>query len=318
MRIDVHQHFVPPEYADWLSRSGVRPGGLELPSWSRSGALNEMDRQHIGRAVLSLSTPGVYIGDGRDARARARQFNEYAADLVSRTPDRFGFFATLTLPDVEGSLAELDYAFDHLGADGVVLLANAQGRYLGDAGFRPLLAELDRRRAAVFVHPGELPGPAAPGVPGFAADFLLDTTRTALSLILSGAMEKYPRIAFILAHAGGFLPYISYRLMLTMSQDPWSAASVFLARNAVELADDRLSVLRRFYYDTALSTSPATLAALTRIADPHRILFGSDWPFAPSAAVSFIGSGLDAGIEPGLFRDAVEHDNAAALFARAG
>lgn len=122
--------------------------------------------------------------------------NETAAECVKDRPDRFGFFATLTLPDVDGALAAAEHAYDVLGADGIVLLANSRGGYLGSPGFDPLMAELDRRGAVVFVHPAELPAPAIPGIPPFAADFLLDTTRTAYNLVRGDVPRRYPGIRF--------------------------------------------------------------------------------------------------------------------------
>src|SRR5205085_9108680 len=121
------------------------------------------------------------------------------------------FFATLTLPDVDGALAAADHALGELGADGVILEANSRGTYLGDPAFDPLMAELDRRAAVVFVHPAELPGPAVPGIPPYAADFLLDTVRAATNLVLHGVPRRFPNLRFILAHAGGFLPYADRR-----------------------------------------------------------------------------------------------------------
>lgn len=216
-RIDVHQHVIPPRYADWIRAKGIRPGGIDLPDWSRSAALKFMDGHGIATGILSVSTPGVHFGDdaATEAAKRAREVNEYCAELVRAEPERFGFFATLTLPDVDSAIAEAEYSLDTLRADGIVLLANNDGRYLGDPGFAPLLDYLHRRSAVVFIHPGELPAEPVPGIPAFTADFLLDTRRTAISLVLTGALERYDGIRFILAHAGGFVPYIAYRILLT-------------------------------------------------------------------------------------------------------
>src|SRR5208283_1163686 len=177
-RVDTHHHVVPPDYAAWLRRQGIAAGGLPIPDWSPETALALMDERGVGTAILSVSTPGVHLGDDAEARAMARDVNEYAAAMVGSYPARFGFFATLCLPDVSGSLIELEHALDALGADGVVLLANSRGVYLGDASFDPLFEELNRRKAVVFVHPSFVPGlDPLPGVPTFIADFLLDTTR---------------------------------------------------------------------------------------------------------------------------------------------
>ncbi|MDO4646903.1 MAG: amidohydrolase family protein [Propionibacteriaceae bacterium] len=334
-RIDTHQHVIPPRYAELLRMNGIRPGGIDLPDWSRDGALRMMDRNGIRAGIVSVSTPGALVelqGVAEDesqaiARGRriAREVNEYAAELVQREPERFGFFATLTLPDVEGALDELAYAVDELHADGVILLANAGGRYLGDAAFAPLLAELDRRETVVFVHPGELPAPEVPGVPTFTADFLLDTTRTVIDLILSGAMERYPKIRFILAHAGGFVPFIEYRVLLTMLQRRPSymidVAEKMMeypfTRPLVEIVKKRyLRVFRKFYWDTALSASPAALPSLLAVADHSHITYGSDWPFAPEAAVKFTTSELDRYPMNPFLRAAINHNNVKALFPR--
>ena len=310
-RIDVHQHVVPPAYAAWLRAKGLHDaGGREIPAWSAEDALAVMDAHDVATAILSVSTPGVRVDPSErgaaEARAMARAVNEFAATVVRAHPGRFGFFATLTLPDVDGALAELAYAFDVLGAAGVILLANTLGRYLGDAADEPLLAELDRRHAVVFVHPSTLPGPTVPGVPAFAADFLLDTTRAAYRLVQNGALRRFPDLKIILSHAGGFVPYASHRLMAALLAEG--------GRTPADVLDD----LRSFYFDTALSGSPAALPSLLAFAKPGRVLFGSDWPYAPAPVVSYFTGQLDA--YEALDADghaAIDRGNAAALFPRA-
>lgn len=264
-RIDTHHHMVPPAYASWLHDQGQKAGGLPIPDWSVDGSLAVMDATGIESAILSVSTPGVHLGDDGEARTMARRVNETAAEAVKDHPDRFGFFATLTLPDVDGALAELAYAFDELHADGVVLLANVRGTYLGDPAIDPVFEELDRRHAVVFVHPSVLPGiQPVPGVPPFVADFLLDTTRAAIHLCASGTLARSPNIEVILSHAGGFVPYAASRLA--------GAAGGY-------------DGLKRFWFDTALSGSPTALPSLLAFAEPGHVLFGSDWPYAAEPIV---------------------------------
>ncbi|MGH7290872.1 MAG: amidohydrolase family protein, partial [Myxococcota bacterium] len=211
-RIDTHHHIVPPAYAAWLKRLGLAAGGLPIPDWSRDAALALMDKVGVRTGILSVSTPGVHMGDDSEARHWAREVNEYAAELARDLPDRFGFFATLPLPDVDGALAEIAYAFDVLRADGAVLLANCRGTYLGDEKFAPVFDELNRRKAVVFVHPSQPPGlEPLPGMPAYVADFLLDTTRAAVRLAVSGTLDRCPDLRVILSHAGGFVPYAAYR-----------------------------------------------------------------------------------------------------------
>ena len=217
--IDVHHHFVPPGYAEYAN-TAVQSAKFQTPLWSREIALSTMDQFGVATSMLSLSTPGVNLGDVTEARKRARKYNELAANEVAAHPKRFGLFAVLTLPDVEGSIAEAIYALDTLKADGVILLANANGQYLGDPAVEPLLAELDRRKAVVFVHPSALQAQPVALAPPFMADFLLDTTRTAITLVRSGAMKRYPNMKIILAHGGGFLPFAVYRFAGMISAMP--------------------------------------------------------------------------------------------------
>jgi len=262
-----------------------------------------MDERGVETSILSVSTPGVHLGDDAEARAHAREVNEFAAKVVHDHPTRFGLFATLTLPDVDGALAELAYAFDTLRADGIVLLANSQGLYLGDPRFDPLFDELNRREAVVFVHPSILPGLAPlPGVPTFVVDFLLDTTRSAIGLVRSGTLDRCPNIRVILSHAGGFLPYAAYRIGLAAS--PTANALEGVAR------------LERFYFDTALSSSPTALPSLLAFAKPDHVLYGSDFPYAPAFVVeAFAGLYEDFPLAE-TKRASIDRDAAERLFPR--
>lgn len=301
-RIDTHQHLIPPGYAEWLTDRGIDSGGMKTPSWSEEKALALMNQSKIAAAVLSVSTPGVHLGDEAEARDKAREVNEFAAGLARRHPGRFGFFATLTLPDVEGAIAEARYALGTLHADGVVLLANAHGTYLGDPAWDPLMAELDRLGAVIFVHPSALPAPPVPGIPPFAADFLLDTTRAAINLARAQTFERFPRLRIILSHAGGFVPFAAERIARACAPDGAQA--------------DGLRRLRRFHFDTALSGSPYALPSLLALADPARITFGSDWPYANTGS-SLHFTGLYERYElPADTRAAIDRGNAAALFPR--
>jgi predicted TIM-barrel fold metal-dependent hydrolase len=302
-RIDTHSHVVPPEYADWLRGKGILAGGLPIPSWDIDETLSLMDRYGIAAAVLSVSTPGVHLGDGADARGMARHVNDFAAQAVRDHPTRFGFFATLPLPDVDGALDELDRAFDILGADGVVVLANQAGVYLGDPAFDPVFDELQRRRAVAFVHPSLVPGlDPLDGIPAFIADFLLDTTRAAVSLARSGTLERCPDVRIILAHAGGFVPYAAYRL-------------AFAASSGLDVRHG-LSLLQRFYFDIALSSSPSALPSLLAFTSPDHVTFGSDWPYAPEVAIAGMTGMYDSYPMGAAARDQIDRGTAATLFPR--
>ncbi|MFI8975164.1 amidohydrolase family protein [Nocardia asteroides] len=308
-RIDVHQHVIPPVYREALRAHGIAAaGGRDLPDWTPEAALKLMASTRIGTAILSVSTPGTaFLDDPIQAVRLARQLNDYCAELTMRHPDRFGFFATLPMPDVTESATEAIRALDQLHADGVVLLGNSHGTYLGAEGQDQLFRTLDERAAVVLIHPADLPTEPVPGVPPFAADFLLDTTRAAYLLVRNGIRRRYPRIRFVLSHGGGFVPYAAHRMALAIYSDT-GASPV-----------DCLEDFSTFYFDTALSSSAASLPTLTAFARPGHILYGSDWPFAPDPAVQYFGAGLDEypHLDPPT-KAAIERTNALALFPRLG
>ncbi|GAB2731281.1 amidohydrolase family protein [Kitasatospora kifunensis] len=305
-RIDVHHHVIPPAYRRLLADRGLDAGGWALPDWDKGSTLAMMDTQGIATGVVSVSAPGVHLGDDREARTLARSVNEYVAELVKDHPDRFGQFASIPLPDVEGSIAEAAYALDELHADGVVLMSNAEGRYLGDPAFEPLWAELDARAAVVFIHPTETAMPMLPGIPAPVIDFTFDTTRTAVQMTLNGVMSRHTRMKVILSHAGGFLPYAAHRVAIAAQMIKPDLTT-----------DGVLNDLRRFYFDTALSASPTALPSLQAFAAPGHILYGSDWPFATIPVGSYFNTHLDGyqNWQPGQLH-AVNRGNAEALFPR--
>jgi predicted TIM-barrel fold metal-dependent hydrolase len=286
--IDVHHHLIPPAFVQAMAVHNLSEvAGAPLPHWTPEKSIENMDAHDIATAVLSLSAPGVHLGGNEwEACDLAKACNEYAAELVSRNPGRFGFFAVLPMPFTEQACKEAEYALDVLHADGVVLLGSTDGYFLGNPRFNALMAELNDREAIVFVHPNLHKTSTELGLdtPGFLVEFLCDTTRAATNLILSGTVEKYPKIRWILAHAGGFLPYIAWRLSLANEMPHF----------AIKAPKGILHYIRSFYYDTALSPSPFAMAALRDLVAPDHILFGSDYPFAPAVVTGIETKALAA------------------------
>lgn len=309
-RIDVHHHAVPDMYVNEMNRQGYVPShGRGFPKWSPQASLDTMDQFGIAAAVTSVSSPGVYLGDAQQSVRLARQLNEYSAKTTQQYPNRLGFFAILPMPLTEPSIREAVHALDELGADGVVLLASAGGRFLGDPDFEELMAELDKRRCVVFIHPNihstseQLPL----DIPGFYLEFMFDTTRAVANLIYSGTLERYQQIRWIVAHAGATVPYLAWRIALANTEPRY-------LDNAPRGA---LAYLKSLYYDTALSPTRFTMGSLLQLVEPTQILFGSDFPFAPELLVGVQVQELD---ENPLFDDAtrrmVLRDNALRLFPR--
>ena len=270
--VDVHHH-VLPDFFWTATNEGDNPvGGIKPPPWSKEAALSFLDDASIDVAISSISTPGVHTGDSSAARKLARRCNEMSAELVRDHPGRFGGFACLPLPDVENSLDELSYALDILKLDGVVVFSNALGVYLGDRRLTPVFAELQRRKAVVFVHPNASPDPAAHslGLPDSLIDFTADTTRAVAHMHYSNTFARTPDVKYIFSHAGGTVPYLAGRF------------AVVDEMNVIPGADNRAraaDTFRNLYWDTAVSWTDPVLALLRAVVGLDHVLFGTDYPY---------------------------------------
>jgi len=326
-RIDVHCHSMTPAYRAAIQNLGAI---IRTPDWSPAMALEFQDRHGIAAGIYSLSVPGTHHGDDAKARALARRVNEESAEFAAKNPTRFGAYATLPIPDMDGACAEARHALDVMKLDGVGLLASYDGIYLGQPMFDALFELLNERGTVVLIHPNNHPTTAnvkkgiSAGIGNFLIEFLFDTTRSALNLMFTGALDRFPNIRFILAHAGGTLPYTAWRLAdiiyRQMTVPPWDTQypSPFMQRHAGKVTPELVfSQLRRFWYETALAAGPSTYGSLKEIADPSRIVFGSDWPYCPTEmAGDMIASLADQAMLDAKQRAAIERNNALALFPR--
>ena len=270
--IDVHHHILPEVFWRATNDAENPVGGIVPAPWSKESTLSYMDDAGIDVAITSISTPGVHMGDDAAARDLARRVNELSAELIQERPDRFGGFAALPLPDVDGALRALEYGLDVLKLDGVVLFSNARGIYLGDKRFRPLFDELEKRGAVVFVHPTSSPDPAARslGLPDTVIDFTTDTTRAVAQLHYGNTFARTPNVKYIFSHAGGTIPYLATRF------------SIIDEMNVIPGAQERgtaAATLRRLYWDTALSWRPPVLRMLRSVVGMGQVLFGTDYPY---------------------------------------
>jgi predicted TIM-barrel fold metal-dependent hydrolase len=309
-RIDVHHHVYPPEYLK-VQRAGIIASSDADPTtfftWTPARALDAMDQSGVSIAFSSPPLPGVWIaGNAGQSRRVVRIYNDGAAEIARQYPARFGLFAALALPDVEGSLREIDYAFSTLKTDGISLLSSYANKYLGEPAFDPVFAELNRRKTIVYVHPTT---PACcnhlqPGIATSTTEFLFDTTRTIMSLLYAGTFYKYPDVKFIFAHTGGTMTDLAYRM---------TAYAVRHKEIAERIPDGTLAELKKLYYDVANSTNPSTMAALMNLVPTTQILFGSDYPYVQIPVTT---TGMDRlNLSPQVAA-AINRENALAILPR--
>jgi predicted TIM-barrel fold metal-dependent hydrolase len=277
--IDVHFHLIPQFYRDAVYEAGSGPAIGRYPDWTPALALALMDKYWIAVAMLSLGQPGVGFLPPDKAAAMARRCNDYAAELIARHPKRFGCFGLLPMHDVDLAIAEARYCLETLRFEGISLFASYGEKFLGDPAFDPVLSYLDASKAVVHLHPSLHPSSKVLDLPwpGFMIEYPFDTTRAAVNLMFSGALERFPHIRFILSHAGGALPYLAWRL---------SVAPMIDARLKQRSREEIFAALNTFWYDNALASGAQPMGALSRIARKERILFGSDWPFCNDRVVA--------------------------------
>jgi predicted TIM-barrel fold metal-dependent hydrolase len=297
-RIDVHGHFSPPN----LFKAMLAQGRQNFADWTPEKALEAMDESGVATAITSV--PPHY--DLETVDQDARPANEFAARFLADHRARFGVYAFLPMPHVDATLREIEYAYDTLKLDGVGMYTNYGDKWLGDAMFNPVFEELNRRKAIVFSHPTSLgPSQFAQLLTGDGAiQEQTDTTRAIANMIFGGAASRYPNVRMIFAHGGGTMPYLIERFT-NMGRG---------ARYKEILPQGFSGAASKFYYDTAWTSNPVAMGALTKVVPLSQIMLGTDYP---ARTIADHVKGLK---ECGVFTDQqlgqIERENALALFPR--
>ncbi|KAJ7456759.1 hypothetical protein B0H11DRAFT_2176081 [Mycena galericulata] len=286
-KIDVHSHYLTSAYVEALKKSGHVPGPDGLPFTPVCLEMLYMAAEPEG----TCTGPGTRLIPGDDAFGRevTREVNEFAAD--------FGFFASLPLPDIDGSLLEIDYALDQLDADGFVLMSNFHGMYLGDAQLAPVYAKLQARKATVFVHPttpcnshashnNDLTPQRKRGNLPLSETFIIgmmeyffDSARTFMDLLLSGTAAAHPDVTFIVPQCGNALPSVLDRALLISSPNLRHFQTRPGAMQPLTAPVVKEMFAKQFYFDLSGSPMPNLIHHMLRWTKSDRFLYGSDVSF---------------------------------------
>jgi len=295
-KIDVHHHIFPKEYVTALKDAGVKNSlGVDFPKWTVETSFKKMKENGIKIAMLSISSPGVYFSgmdfpDGFSEKL-ARMTNEIIAENKNKYPESFGGFATIPLLNLEAAIEELNYALDTLHLDGVCLMTNYSGKYLGDESFEPFFKELNKRNAVVYIHPND-PGETFDfelGIPNALIEVTFDTTRAVANMMYRGVLDRYPNINYILSHGGGTIPFLAWRLAgIEYGQKGKKPPIIrtfydFLVNGEPTKG---LNHLKKMYYDTAVVSGDYAVKTLQAFAGPDNIVFGSDLCINKLAAIA--------------------------------
>jgi predicted TIM-barrel fold metal-dependent hydrolase len=302
-RIDVHSHVAPPSL---LTALGAQRLGANLATWTVEKSLADMDGAGLSTSMISIAPAGNPFGDPATAVRLTHECNQYIAKLVADHPGRFGLFASLPLPNIDASLAEVAYAFDTLKADGIALFTNYGDKWLGDPAFDRVFEELNRRRAVVYTHPNTANccGNLLPGIGEGIIEWGTDTTRAIARIVFGGAAARYPNVRLIFSHAGGTMPFLIERFVnLAKSQ-----------QFASQLPEGFAGAANKFYYDTAQTSNPAAMSALSKVVPVSQIVFGTDFPFRNAA--EHVKGMKDCGVFSPSDLQAIDRQNALKLLPR--
>ena len=303
-RIDVHNHLTPASYAAELGPKHLLSG--PTLGWTVAKDLEDMDQAGVATSILSLAPPGVWNGDDAAARSLARKCNEEAARLVSDHKGRFGMFVNLPLPDVEGSLREIEYGLDTLRADGVAMYTSYGDKWLGDRAFDPVFDELNRRGAVVYTHPksANCCKNVLANIPDSEIEYGTDTTRAITELVFSGTTRRCPNVRIIFSHAGGSMPFLVERFINLAKAPAFSS----------QLPQGFLAEATKLYYDTAQTANAAAMSALLKVVPVSQILFGTDFPFR--TAEDHVKGLKECGLFTSKNLREIDRENAARLLPR--
>ncbi|CZR56931.1 uncharacterized protein PAC_06820 [Phialocephala subalpina] len=307
-RIDVHCHAVPEKYREKLIKNGFQnPDGMPaIPPWDAEIHLQLMKDRNISRSILSITSPGTNLtpNNAAEATTTTRQTNEELSSICRSHPEHFSFFASLPLPLVSESIQEIDYTLDTLGAVGFTIISNAHGLYLGDPTFTPVLEKLNSRKATIFIHPTTCnliipeshpfvkPVTVLP-YPRPMMEFMFDETRVVANILLSGLLDTYPDLTFIMSHCGCTLPPIIDRI---------GAFDAILCGREDSSQRFKDLLKRRFYFDLAGKPFPEQIHGLVRMLGgageaSSRLVYGSDFPFTREKAVIGLQDLMEGGLE---------------------
>ncbi|NPD88340.1 MAG: amidohydrolase [Asgard group archaeon] len=285
--IDLHHHLLPSFYVKTLAEKGITElSGVPIPTYNPEECLKDMDKLGIDKAILSIPASGLHIKDNEFFRNLARKTNTFLAEMIRKHPTRFGALASIPLPSIDGAFEELEYAMDELHLDGVVLLSNSDGMYLGDPELEEFFTELNRRKVVVFIHPDDPPFAEMrkPDIPVVLIEWPFDTTRAVANMVYSGVLHRNPKIRFILPHGGGAVPYLAWRISIL---DYRQRDKVKILQSLYDLIIRKqgpatgLRLLKNMYYDTTAVTAPSSLRTLKELLDPSHIVLGTDLGAAP-------------------------------------
>ena len=330
MKLDIFNHFSPTAYYERLCEMAPENPGLKafrkLPAlWDLDARLRLVEPFDGYQQVLSLANPPAeLVASPENSPALVRFGNEELAKVCAAHPDRFpAFIACLPMNNPDAAVREAVFAVEELGARGIQLFSNVNGKPLSAPEFYPVFETMAGYDLPVWVHPMR-----GPNSPDYATESLsqheiwftfgwpYETSACMARLIFSGLFDKLPDIKIISHHMGGMIPYFANKIGLGFQQIFFGEAEINPVATQAGLKHQPLDYFHKLYGDTALNGSATSTRCGLDFFGVSKALFATDAPFDCSGGTQFINDTIAAieslGLSP-ADREAIYGGNARKL-----
>ena len=307
MKIDIFNHVMPGAYLEMMKQHSQDPGIVKRMTnlrhlWDIEARVRMLDQWPDLQQVLTLSVPAPELVGGPDlAPGFARIANDGMADMVRKWPKRFpAFVASLPMNNVPAALEEMDRAIGTLGARGIQILTNVNGRALDNPEFFPVFERATLTHdVPIWMHPVR-PASRADYVDEPASKYEIvqvfgwpyETSAAMARIVFSGMLERLPTMRIITHHCGAMVPYFASRCEVAWAELGSRSAGDNYEEVLKRLSKKPVDYLKMFYADTSLSGSAPALRCGLDFFGRDRVVFASDCPFDPEGGALFIREGI--------------------------
>jgi predicted TIM-barrel fold metal-dependent hydrolase len=308
-KIDVFNHIMPARYFEKFSHVIRDKGMAKRMSSVRllhdlDGRMRMMDRWSGYQQILTASPPAIELLAGPDASPElARLANDGLYEICERYPGKFpAFVAAIPYNNLDAALQEVERAITQLGARGIQMFTNVNGRPLDEPAFAPIFELMaNRYKLPILLHPTR-----TPGVADYATEqkskyeiwqvlaWPHDTSVAMARIVFSGMLEKWPSLKIVTHHLGGTAPYLAGRLGPLWDQLGARTSDEDYESLLKNMSKRPIAYFQMFFGDTVVGGSTSALRCGVEFFGPERVLFASDCPFDPEGGPMFIRENMRA------------------------
>jgi predicted TIM-barrel fold metal-dependent hydrolase len=314
LKLDIFPHIFPQEYFERMK--GIAQGNPSLAAalkrwmhipvlWDLDKRIKMMRRFPDYKQILTLSMPAVeFLGTPEETPALARLANDGMHEICQKHPDLFpAFAASLPLNNVAASLEEMDRAIGKLGAKGIQIFTNMNGRPMDDPEFFPIFERMSKKYdLPIWVHPTRTAKfadyPAVEQNSKYEIWWLFgwpyETAAFMARMVFSGMFDKLPNLRIITHHLGSMTPFMANRVGYGMDQYGSRTSDEDYEGQLKRMAKRPVDYFKMFYNDTSINGWASGIRCGLDFFGSKKVLFGTDCPFDPEGGPLFIRETIKA------------------------